>query len=1727
MTLGNPPQQGTAPIFDNAWLMRAVQTMLHVVDGITYLELSDPATHVRWFARSAPLAGSEPLQNEARLAERLGPDWAAVPLATMRTADRMVVVYGGAPASTLAAVLSSAALPVTRFLELAIGSARALAGAHAHDLLHGDIRPHNLLVDDSAVVRLTGFEHATAMDAMPLVVPQPGPSSLPYRSPEVARADQARTSARSDLYSLGVTFYQMLTGALPFSAESPAAWQHAHLAIEPVPPQVRTPGVAPMLDEIVLRLMAKDPADRYISAVSLLADLLRCQADWSESGEIAKFSLDAAGATSTLNVSGELFGRERETAQLADALARVRDSGKSELVLIAGGAGTGKSALAARLSCKAGQPGLRFACGKSDQLQLDIPYAPVAQMIRALALPLLGQPEAALAPLRERWLGALAGQGRAIAVLVPEAGHVLGRTAPLADVPAQQAQARAEKAILATFSTFAGKGAPLVLCFDDLQWADASTIALLEAFTRQRPGNLLLIAAYRDHGDAVEQRFSWLMHANRSGALPVTHIAVRPLAVPDLTELVAAALNEPAPRVEPLARLVHAKTGGNPFFSYQLLRALVDDGVLAYRDDSAGWDWSEADATQHRYTDSVAELMTRRFARLPGVGSALLQHLACVGIRCEKGLLACVAQLSPQQVSERLRPFIDAGLLLRTEDGYAFQHDRVLEAAYAMIDPRERQAAHARVAGIMIEHWQGKIAAHAFEIGNQIERAGGHPSSEQDRVAFVGVLLVAARRARRSAAIAQATRYIDAACTLMQPSWWSTQRDLAYSASVLHCECLLAQARLEHASAEIDALLARDLAPTDRAAVHRLKASLQTVRSDYEGAINAALSGLALLDIHLERHPTPARMRQAYDAVRTALGRRAIGSLGMLHATEDRRIQIVMGLLSTLISSLFVRDGISFLHVAKMVELTLEHGATAESPYGLSWFGVFIASLYEEYEDGLAWGLAAMDLADRHGYEAERIATLVAVDQVSAWTRPLSYALAHAQRAVTLGRASGDIGMACYACNHIASDLLAMGENLRLVEEEIERGLVLTRLVQYRDIELILYSQQHFLHRLRIGDEAQPRGEAVHQTSAAQRLARSNSLPTKFWIWLYDGMAAVFRQEWDHAVRSLRQAEVLIWAAPAHINVADCRLYLAVALAHSAAAGAGPASDGIIADVSAHRDCFSRWAALNPLTFQGKLSLVDAELARLRGDPIQALACYEQSAGAAAAAGFVHEHALAHELAGALCEARGLPTAAAQHWRVARAGYRRWGADHKAMLLSARHPQLDYAGHDDPGARGADGKRTAARWELGMKAAKALSSEIVMDRLIETLMTHVLIHAGAQYGLLLLMRGEQPMIEASARVVDGNVAVTLGTAAPTEQALPLAVLDSVLHTGQTLALDDAMVDAPSIRTKGAIPSGLRSVLCLPLLRGGSLIGVFYLENNLAPGAFDDNRIAELEVLSPQVAISLETARLYEQLIDQNNRRVAAEMSLRTARAELARTSHLTVMGSLAASIAHEVNQPLTAIVASVGASLRWLNRPKPEIAEALDGLIHIKQNALRAADIIRALRTLARQAPAVMAPLHPDDVVREVLDMVHVEIDEHDVRVVTRMAAGSVLVEADRVQLQQVVLNLITNALDAMAQTSAAERELIVTSYCELDTVVVSVQDHGAGIPDALLGQVFEPLFTTKEDGMGMGLAICRSIIEAHGGTLEVRNRRSGGSEFMFRLPVCGTLPTAAGVGGQ
>ena len=414
-----------------------------------------------------------------------------------------------------------------------------------------------------------------------------------------------------------------------------------------------------------------------------------------------------------------------------------------------------------------------------------------------------------------------------------------------------------------------------------------------------------------------------------------------------------------------------------------------------------------------------------------------------------------------------------------------------------------------------------------------------------------------------------------------------------------------------------------------------------------------------------------------------------------------------------------------------------------------------------------------------------------------------------------------------------------------------------------------------------------------------------------------------------------------------------------------------------------------------------------------------------------------------------------------------------------------------------------------------MKAAQALSEETEQDRLIEILMTTTLLHAGAQRALLMLVKDDAPLICAMGRDDEDGVRIDLADLTPTKAELPLSILYRVMRTQQRLVIEDVVND-PYFGDDEYLEGHLvRSVLCLPLLKQRRLIGVLYLENNLATGVFTANRTGVLELLAGQAAISLETARLRHELMAENARRQDIETALRNARAKLARVSQMTVMGELAASIAHEINQPLASMVSNAAASLRWLSRETPQVDEALSGLRDIVKEGRRAGEIVNALQSLARQGAQQRRLLLINDVIRHVVALTVVDVEQHKVLMTSHLTRSPLQVYGCEVQLQQVVLNLILNALDALSAGDQVLRRLSITSEAVHDDyLVVSVEDTGPGIALEDLGKVFNAFYTTKDKGMGMGLAICRSIVNAHGGQLYGMPARYGGATFVFTLPV-------------
>ena len=646
------------------------------------------------------------LAHEYSLKDELDSTWAVRPLELVQDRGQSILVLED-PGFELLSGLLGTPMEVGSFLRIAVSVAAALGKVHQHGLIHKDIKPANILVDTvSGEVRLTGFGIASRL---PQERQAPSPpefiaGTLPYMAPEQTGRMNRSIDSRSDLYSLGVTFYQMLTGALPFTARDPMEWVHCHMARAPMPPHQRLESIPAPVSRLVMKLLAKTAEERYQTAAGVEHDLRHCLAEWAR-GPLADFALGENDVPDRLLIPEKLYGREREVETLLASFDRTVKSGTPEFVLVSGYSGVGKSSVVNELHKVLVPPRGLFAAGKFDQYKRDIPYATVAQAFQGLVRQILSKSEAELQGWRDALREALGPNGLLIVDLIPELGLVIGKQPPVADLSPQDAQRRFQAVLRRFIGVFARPEHPLALFLDDLQWLDAATLDLLEDLLTQGDiRHLLLIGAYRDNEvDAAHPLMRKLDAIRRTGAT-VQDIVLAPLTYDDLGQLISDCIRCETSRANPLVQLVHEKTGGNPFFAVQFLAALADEALLVFDHGDARWFCDLGRVRAKRYTDNVVDLMVAKLNRLPVDTLAALRQLACVGANAEFALLATVCQTSQEDLHDSLWEAVRSGLVLRSENSYAFQHDRIQEASYSLIPEEARAEAHLRIGRMLLAH---------------------------------------------------------------------------------------------------------------------------------------------------------------------------------------------------------------------------------------------------------------------------------------------------------------------------------------------------------------------------------------------------------------------------------------------------------------------------------------------------------------------------------------------------------------------------------------------------------------------------------------------------------------------------------------------------------------------------------------------------------------------------------------------------------------------------------------------------------------------------------------------------------------------------------------------------------------------------------------------------------------------------------------------------------------
>jgi PAS domain S-box-containing protein len=1784
-----------------------------------------------------PTLGSiDRLVHEYRLREYLDEEWALRPVELLRERGRTLLVVSYHSGEPLERLLR-APMELGLFLRLAVALSSALGQLHGRGLVHKDIKPASVFVNgESGQVWLTGFGIASRLPRE-RQAPEPPEfiaGTLAYMAPEQTGRVNRSIDSRSDLYSLGVTLYEMLVGSLPFTATEPMEWVHCHIARQPVPPSERRGDVPAAVSAITMKLLSKTVEERYQTAAGVESDLRRCLFEWSARGTIEAFAPGARDTPDRLMLPEKLYGRDREVETLLGAFDRIVAGGRPELVLVSGYSGIGKSAVVNELHKPLVPPRGLFASGKFDQYKRDIPYATLAQAFQALIRPLLSSNEQELSRWRDELSAALEPNGLLITELVPELQHIIGEQPPVPELPPQDAQGRFQLVFRRFIAVFARREHPLALFLDDLQWLDIATLDLLEdLLTRGELEHLLLIGAYRDNEVSASHPLMRKLEAIRQAGGAVQDIVLSPLGQSDLEQLLVDSLHSELERVAPLARLLREKTSGNPFFAIQFIATLADEGLLAFDYGQGRWDWDLGRIRAKGYTDNVVELMVGKLSRLPRETQQALQQFACMGNSAELDMLQRVYQLSLEELHGQLWEAVHGGLVFRSDSAYRFLHDRVQEAAYSLIPEQSRAAAHLRIGLLMAEHTPPSKREDAiFEIVNQLNR-GAHligALEERERVAHLN--LIAGRRAKSSTAYDAALKYLRAGSALLTEASWERSYELTFALEYLIAECELLTADKVAAERRMLILAERARSRHDFCVATRLRLTLYTTLDRADRCVDVFLDWLRRDGTVWTNHPSREDVMREYERIWTLLDGRPIEELLDLPLITDPDALDTMDVFTEIMTPAQLFDeNLSSLVICRMVTLSLEHGNCAASCFAYVWVAMFAGPRFDNYQDGFRFGQLGYDLVEKRGltrYQARIWMNMGST--VLPWFRHPGGGRELVRRAFDAANQIGDLTFASYSWCQLVTIRLAAGDPLAEVQAECEHGVAFAKAARFGLVVELCGAQLGLIRTLRgltpvfgclnHDDFSEPDSERGATSNP-------NLVFAEFYSWTRKLQARFLAGDIELALDAALKAEPLLWTSAAMFESAEYRLY--GALAHAAAwdAASGDDKPAHLASLRGHHRQLEVWAVHNPVTFENRAALVGAEVARIEGRALDALELYERAIRSAHAHGFVHIEALASELAGHFHAVRGLDRSATMYLRDARYCYLRWGADGKVRQLDQLYPQLkaDRSSIDPTTTI----LTPVEHLDLAtvIKVSEAVSGEIVLDRLIETLMSTAVEHAGAERGLLILPRGDEHWIEAEATTGGRKVEVELRQARVSASDLPESVFRYAMRTKESVVLDDAAGQSAFSSDEYVREHRARSVLCLPILKQTRLLGMLYLENSLTLHAFTPARMAILKLLASGAAISMENARLYRDLaerearirrlvdaniigiiiydlegrileandaflrlvgydrddlmvrrfrwtemtppewresdvqlrvpelratgtllpfekeffrkdgsrvpvllgaalfeeggqqgvafvLDLTERKRAAE-ELRALQTELAHANRLATLGQLAASIAHEVSQPIGAARNNAHAALRFVVAEPPNLSEVRDALECVVEETYRAGDIIGGIREQVKKVPPRMEGVALNHAIEEVVALVRGELSKQRIALQTELAHRLAPAHADRVQVQQVVLNLVLNAIEAMTSVHDRARVLLIrTEASASDALLVSVCDSGPGVAQEARERVFESFYTTKSGGVGIGLSICRSIIEAHSGRLWVDAHEPSGAAFRFTLPV-------------
>ncbi|SEM06883.1 Predicted ATPase [Stigmatella aurantiaca] len=1728
------------------------------------------------------------LRREYAISRRVEGDGIVRVLGLEEFPDRPGLVLEDFGGASLSQVLKQRVrLDVETFLDFALRITTALGHIHRKSVIHKDIKPHNIIVNpQTGVLKLTDFSLSVAL-AREVVSPESLThlrGTLAYMAPEQTGRMNRAVDSRADFYALGATFFEMLTGRHVFPTSVPLELLHAHVAQLPCSPQEVVAGIPSVLADIVLKLLAKDPEDRYQSAAGLIADLEKCRLQLQEGTAGRTFTLGSADRSQGFQLPQGLYGRASDIELLTELHARAA-AGRCQLLLITGSAGIGKSSLVNELHRTTVASQGRFASGKCDQLHRGVPFDAVLQALRHLVRQTQTEEPAQVAFLRERLLETLGSNAGVLVEAVPDSRALLGEQPPVVPLPANSGHGRLSLVLARAIQAFAMPGQPLVLFLDDLQWADSATLGLVQTLAHGPDSHhLLLVGAYRDVEVSETHPLSLMLNELSASGTPPQTLYLAPLGPREVAQLVGDVTGASEPQALELGSLIHTRTGGNPFVVKEFLRFLYEQGLLRASSRGTGWEWDFSELKSQEIPEDAAGLMAVELRRLPPDTVELLQLASCLGVVFGFRDLTIAHGATSAETARVLWSAIERGLVLPLSPDYLlldphgdtvspdfdvplrFLHDRVRQAAYTLSPEAERATCHVRTGLRLYEDARaaGKLEERAFtflpHLGHGLERI-----APDMRLELADLHLRAGQRAKASGSYRTACELFRAGSTLLPASPWEHEHDRSFALHLEYAESSSLAGDFEVASTYFETLRAQANTPAQRAMVLGLRAQLAALNNQYAEALELSLEGLRMLGVECPASLDMAQLSAQRREVSGLLKGREVAELLQLPRLNDPQVALIHGLLAAaVIPTYFVAQHALMWLALQLVKLSLEHGNSRFSPYGYVLLGFIHSSELDDPFTGQELGQLAIELTSRfQDPMAQAHVRFVHSAFINHWVRGSRTSVELLTAAYKDAMEGRDWKRVAHCLIVRASLRLSLGDPLPELLEENQKFLELLKpFKDHGNLTTFRYLQQ-----------------TVLMLTGAEKVPEHS--PDIQWPLSHAYQAVLLTEQHYLMGRPKQALESAEAAMPWLVSVTGQALLVTHAFYHAMSAAAVSLDDPrtlepLLAVIEKHLAYLEKCAHRAPENYAPHHLLVRAEFARVRRQEQEALQTYEEAIAAARESRLPNMEALACQQACSLQVERGRRPHAYAYLLEALNACERWGAYGKVNQLLAEHASLLRTYGGAAGRWGAVARLKPAETGAGatsesrnemldmtsvMKASQTISSELQFSQLVANLISIVMESAGAQRGVLVLKREQDFFVEAVAEVGNRDSPLMPSQPVALSDALCHAIAHQVLRTGATVVLDDACVQEP-FRTDVYISQrGVRSVLCAPIFHRKHLLGLFYLENNLAAGAFNGSRLEVLGILSAQAAISIENAALYRELEEHSlnlERRVTERTdqlhltnaqlrhtleTLKTINAQILTQEKLASLGVLTAGIAHELRNPLNFMSNFAELSLELLQ----ELAEDLGGdtelpslwrerllalLNELTRNSVkvcehghRATSIIDGMLRHARthQGERNLTDINQlvDEAVRFIQHGLRSQTPKVEVTIETELDFSVPPLPLAAEDIRRVILNLLDNGCYAAHHKGrrlgpASVPRVKVSTRWTGSEVEMRIRDNGEGIPPAVRDRLFTPFFTTKPPGKGTGLGLSIShdiIVVTHGGTLRVESEEGQYAEFILTLP--------------